>query len=117
MPLRKIHKNIHLPGVSPLNMKQFNTSPVKEEETDPECDNSSDIIGVVKCADLLEQELNDLDSNQSSPSRFVNLNCAGELFDPIDVSLVFLLPHVLTNASHWLKTFLVFRDVPAAVFR
>lgn len=63
-------KNLVLSGVSQLNMKQFNSSPVKEEEEviDADCDNSGEIIRV-ECAELLEQELNDLDSNQSSPSR------------------------------------------------
>ncbi|KAL1132046.1 hypothetical protein AAG570_011654 [Ranatra chinensis] len=51
-------------GVGELNMKQYSTSPVKEE--------SEPINGITsqECADILEQELDRLgDSDQSSPSR------------------------------------------------
>ncbi|BES93001.1 Family with sequence similarity 91, member A1 [Nesidiocoris tenuis] len=92
-------------GVSPLNMKQFNTSPVKEEETDPECDNSSDIIGVVKCADLLEQELNDLDSNQSSPSRDTSQNDEPKEDVPCPIPLTVMsdrrVSHSSINLADW----------------
>uniref|UniRef100_A0A0A9X8Q7 Protein FAM91A1 n=2 Tax=Lygus hesperus TaxID=30085 RepID=A0A0A9X8Q7_LYGHE len=89
-------------GVSQLNMKQFTSSPVKEEETDAEVDTSSEIIGV-DCADVLEQELNDLDSNQSSPSRDID-ETKEDILCPLPLSVNLAdrrVSHSTINLADW----------------